>query len=56
MGWPMDFQHANDITHVEEPSLATVWKMFQVKYFVVVNSQKRTSIFEGNMPNLVGKF
>jgi hypothetical protein len=21
-----------------------------------VNSQKRTSIFEGNMPNLVGKF
>jgi hypothetical protein len=35
MGWPMAFQHANDITHVEAPSSTTMWKMFRVKDFVV---------------------
>jgi hypothetical protein len=34
MGWPMAFQHANEITHVEVPSSTTVWKIFQVKFFM----------------------
>jgi hypothetical protein len=34
MGWPMAFQHANDITHVKEPSSTTVRKIFRVKFFV----------------------
>jgi hypothetical protein len=35
MGWPMAFQHANDITHVEAFSSTTVQKMFWVKVFMV---------------------
>jgi hypothetical protein len=34
-GWPMAFQHANDITHVEAPSSTTMGKIFRVKIFVV---------------------
>jgi hypothetical protein len=33
-GWPMAFQHANDIMHVEVPSSTTMWKIFEVKVFV----------------------
>jgi hypothetical protein len=33
--WPMAFQKANEIMHVEAPSSTTVWKMFQLKVFVV---------------------
>jgi hypothetical protein len=32
--WPMVFQHANDITHVEAPLSTTVWKIFHVKKIV----------------------
>jgi hypothetical protein len=35
IGWPMSFQHANDITQVEEPSSTTVLKMFRFNDFVV---------------------
>jgi hypothetical protein len=28
MGWPMAFQHANDMMHVEVPSSTTMRKMF----------------------------
>jgi hypothetical protein len=34
MGWPMAFQHANDITHFEAPSSTTVRKIFRVKFFM----------------------
>jgi hypothetical protein len=34
MGWPMAFQHANDITHVEAPSSTIVRNIFQVKVFM----------------------
>jgi hypothetical protein len=33
-GWPMAFQHASDITHVEAPSSITMRKIFQVKVFM----------------------
>jgi hypothetical protein len=32
MGWPMTFQHANNITHVEAPSSTTVRKIFRVNF------------------------
>jgi hypothetical protein len=31
MGWPMAFQHANDIMQVEAPSSTIVQNIFQVK-------------------------
>jgi hypothetical protein len=34
-GWPIAFQNANDIMHVEATSSTTVQKMFRVKDFVV---------------------
>jgi hypothetical protein len=34
MGWPMGFQHANDMMHVEAPSSTIVQKMFRVKIFM----------------------
>jgi hypothetical protein len=29
LGWPMTFQHANDITQVEEPSSTSIHKKFR---------------------------
>jgi hypothetical protein len=34
MGWPMAFQHANDITQVKVPSSTTVRNIFRVDDFV----------------------
>jgi hypothetical protein len=34
-GWPMAFQHANDITQFEAPSSTIVWKMFLANDFMV---------------------
>jgi hypothetical protein len=35
MGWTMAFQHDKELMHLKAPSSTTVWKMFQVKFFVV---------------------